>query len=144
MARQERSAGFVIFHQHASAANAADGVEFLLLDYGRHWDFVKGHVEAGEDDLAAAIRELQEETGLSSPHLLAGFRREVTYYFRHTRHGLVRKTVIFFLARVDTRDVVISREHCGFGFFPFEKALEQLTFPTAREILRAAWECLHS
>src|SRR5450432_4086896 len=105
MSRQERSAGFVIFHQDASAANAGEGVEFLLLDYGRHWDFVKGHVEAGEDDMAAAIRELKEETGLSSPHLVAGFRREVTYYFRHKRHGLVRKTVVFFLARVETRDV---------------------------------------
>jgi len=147
MARQERSAGFVIFHQSAVAAgtdgDATKGVEFLLLDYGRHWDFVKGHVEAGEDDLAAAIRELKEETGLSSPHLVADFRREVTYFFRHKRHGLVRKTVIFFLARVDTRDVVISHEHSGFAFFPFEQAIGRLTFPTAREILRAAWACMH-
>ena len=83
MARQERSAGFVIFYQDAAAKAAggdAAGVEFLLLDYGRHWDFVKGHVEAGEDDLSAAIRELKEETGISSPSLVPGFRREVTYF----------------------------------------------------------------
>ncbi|HZK80035.1 MAG TPA: NUDIX domain-containing protein [Humisphaera sp.] len=143
MARQERSAGFVIFYQDAVAGGDAAGVEFLLLDYGRHWDFVKGHVEAGEGDLSAAIRELKEETGLSSPHLVAGFQREVTYFFRHKRHGLVRKTVVFFLARVDSRDVVISHEHAGFAFFPFEQAMQRLTFPTAREILRAAWACMH-
>jgi 8-oxo-dGTP pyrophosphatase MutT (NUDIX family) len=137
MAREERSAGFVIFHQNAAVDGAA-GAEFLLLDYGRHWDFVKGHVEKGEDDIATAIRELKEETGLSSPHLADGFCREVTYYFRHKRHGLVRKTVVFFLARVETRDVVISNEHCGFAFLPFEQAIRRLTFATAREILRAA------
>ncbi|HWE01019.1 MAG TPA: NUDIX domain-containing protein [Tepidisphaeraceae bacterium] len=144
MAQQERSAGFVIYYQDASATGAAEGVEFLLLDYGRHWDFVKGHVEAGEDDMATALRELKEETGLSSPRPVSGFQREVTYFFRHKRHGLVRKTVIFFLARVDTRKVVISHEHAGFGFFPFDKAIKRLTFPTAKEILTAAWECLQS
>ena len=50
MAHLERSAGFVIYHQNAQQGP----VEFLLLDYRRHWDFPKGHVEAGEDDLDRA------------------------------------------------------------------------------------------
>ena len=44
MAREERSAGFLIFHRRPGA-DGADNVRFLLLDYGRHWDFAKGHVE---------------------------------------------------------------------------------------------------
>jgi 8-oxo-dGTP pyrophosphatase MutT (NUDIX family) len=38
---------------------------FLLLRAYRNWDFPKGLVEAGEAPLAAAIREVEEETGLS-------------------------------------------------------------------------------
>ncbi len=35
---------------------------YLLLRAYQHWDFPKGLVEAGEDPLQAAIREVEEET----------------------------------------------------------------------------------
>jgi len=41
-----------------------DGWRFLLLRAWRNWDFPKGEVEAGEAPLAAARREVAEETGL--------------------------------------------------------------------------------
>ena len=37
---------------------------FLLLRAFRYWDFPKGLVEAAEDPLAAARREVREETGI--------------------------------------------------------------------------------
>jgi 8-oxo-dGTP pyrophosphatase MutT (NUDIX family) len=141
MIRQERSAGFVVFYRPPPGP-AGSTPEFLLLDYGRHWDFPKGHVEEGENDLQAAIRELGEETGILNARVVSGFQREMTYYFRHKRHGLIRKTVVFFLAETPSRDVTISHEHSGFVFVPFEEATKRLTFPTARQMLRAAWEQL--
>src|SRR5688500_11584975 len=39
---------------------------YLLLRSYRNWDFPKGMVEPNELPLAAAIREVTEETGLSS------------------------------------------------------------------------------
>jgi bis(5'-nucleosidyl)-tetraphosphatase len=39
--------------------------EVLLLRSFKYWDFPKGMVEEGEDPWKAAIREIQEETGLS-------------------------------------------------------------------------------
>lgn len=141
MARHERSAGFIIYH----AGTDGDGeVEYLVLDYGRHWDFPKGHVEAGEDDLAAAVRELHEETGLTDPRVVPGFRHEITYFFRSRRRGkdgasdLVRKTVVFFLAEVTCREIALSREHAGFEFLRYDVALKRTTYASAKEVLRLA------
>jgi 8-oxo-dGTP pyrophosphatase MutT (NUDIX family) len=136
MARQERSAGFIVYFRPPSPRP----LEFLLLDYGRHWDFPKGHVEDGEDDLTTAKRELAEETGLAAEQIHPQFQHEMTYFFRNKRHGLVRKTVVYFLAEVGTNDVKISHEHEGFEFLPYEQAIARLTFPSAKQILRLAWE----
>jgi 8-oxo-dGTP pyrophosphatase MutT (NUDIX family) len=42
------------------------GLEVALIHRARHddWSFAKGHVEAGEHVLAAAVREVTEETGI--------------------------------------------------------------------------------
>ena len=135
MARIERSAGFVIYR-----VNPSGQVEYLVLDYGRHWDFAKGHIEKGESELAAATRELHEETGIREFRLLPEFHREITYYFRDRRKGLIRKSVFFFLAEVRAahQQIVLSREHEGFAFLPFEAAIRRVTFPNAREVLRLA------
>ena len=137
MAKQERSAGFVIHRR----IDGADG-RFLLLDYGRHWDFAKGHVEAGEDDITAARRELQEETGITDIEPVADFCQEISYYFKDRRRELVQKTVIFFLAETRSATVVLSAEHVGYAYLRFEAAMHKLSFPNAREVLRLAHERL--
>ena len=54
------SAGVVVVRE------TADGPRYLLLRAYRHWDFPKGMVEAGEEPLAAARREVAEETGIAT------------------------------------------------------------------------------
>jgi len=117
--------------------------QFLLLNNGRFWDYPKGHVEAGEDDLTAALRELREETAIREIELADGFRHEITYFFRDKRRGLIRKTVVFFLARVAAdAKVTISHEHVGAEFVPFAEALGRVKYPTAKETLTTAREFL--
>ena len=139
MARHERSAGFVIFLKTPAGSH-----EYLLLDYGRHWDFPKGHVEKGEDDLTAALRELKEETGIADAQVVPGFRQEIGYFFRDRKKGLINKKVIFFLAQTQSgpKEVVISHEHEGFEFLPFATAVRRITFPTARRLLTLAEETI--
>jgi len=54
-----RAAGAVVFRR------TPRGVRFLVLRAFKNWDFPKGLVEAGEDQLACAKREVAEETGLT-------------------------------------------------------------------------------
>lgn len=54
--RQRLSAGVVVVRA------TAEGWRFLLLRAFNHWDFPKGMVEEGEQPLAAAVREVREES----------------------------------------------------------------------------------
>ena len=131
-ARTERSAGVILFRETEA------GRRFLLLDYGRYWDYPKGHVEKGEDDRMAALRELAEETGIMDAQFVEGFEHEIAYFFRHPARGLVRKTVVFFLARTDGEAVKLSHEHVGYEWASGEEAMNKLGFKTAKAVLKAA------
>lgn len=53
----EKSAGAVIFYRQPDGQ-----IEYLLLKHNeRYWNFPKGRIEAGEDSLAAARREVEED-----------------------------------------------------------------------------------
>jgi bis(5'-nucleosidyl)-tetraphosphatase len=56
---RRRSAGVVVVRRQA------DRWQCLLLRAFAYWDFPKGTLEPGEEPLAAAIREVAEETGLT-------------------------------------------------------------------------------
>jgi len=54
-----RAAGAVVFRR------GERGIRLLLLRAYKNWDFPKGLVEPGENELDAARREVTEETGLA-------------------------------------------------------------------------------
>ena len=61
--KQPRSCGFLIV--------AGDPVQsFLLMKHADRWDLPKGHVDPGETDMEAALRELEEETGMRAGRLI--------------------------------------------------------------------------
>src|SRR6185437_12923385 len=71
----EHSAGFILFRQ------TPGGPVFLLLDYGKHWDYAKGHLEEGESPWQAAVRELREETGIRQVDRVTKFQQDMRYNF---------------------------------------------------------------
>ena len=55
-----RAAGAVVFRR------SERGIRLLLLRAYQNWDFPKGLVEPGENELEACKREVEEETGLAA------------------------------------------------------------------------------
>jgi 8-oxo-dGTP pyrophosphatase MutT (NUDIX family) len=136
--RREFSAGFVLFRDTPA------GPVYLLLDYGKHWDYPKGHLEEGETAWQAAVRELREETGIRQVDRVTRFERDMHYYFYSPKKGRVTKTVTYFLGRTRTEEVVVSEEHSGYAWLGYEDAMGRLTYENAQEMLRAAHEALTS
>lgn len=130
--RYEQSAGFILFRQTPA------GRVYLLLDYGKHWDYPKGHLEKNETQWQAAVRELAEETGITDVHRVADFCRRMEYRFVSSRKGAVHKRVTYFIGRTQTQDVTVSEEHVGFAWLEYSQAMARLTFDSARDILAHA------
>ena len=109
----------------------------------RAWSLPKGHLAHGEEPAAAALREVEEETGLRG-ELLAPLGA-ITYQFTQPGTGaLVPKSVTFFLMRViggslqpqDTEEVVEG------AWVPLDRALEHVAYENERRVLEQARELL--
>lgn len=128
----EKSVGLVLFR------DTPNGRLVLLLHYrSGHWDFPKGHVEKGESEMQTALRELQEETGITQAEVLEGFRERVEYSFRRGRRS-IRKEVIYYIACTAEESVKLSHEHQASQWLPPEAALERLTYENSRGVLKSA------
>ncbi len=115
---------------------------FLLLHYFQgHWDFPKGNKEKGESDIDTALREVTEETGINDVTFLEGFKKEIFYKYKRNNH-LISKKVVYFLAKSNSIDVVLSSEHLDFVWEPYEDALRKITYKNSKEILSEGYKFL--
>jgi 8-oxo-(d)GTP phosphatase len=94
------------------------------------WSFPKGKLEDGEDEATAALREVEEETGLRC-HLGPSVGA-VTYRDRRGRVKVVR----YFQMDADGGGFAPNREVDELRWVAVEDAVRRLTYPHDRRMLR--------
>ena len=138
MSETRTAAGFVLAHIENRKAR------YLLLCSTSHGNWLppKGHADEGDaDELATAIRELKEETGIRDVALVEDFRQVIEYDV-DTPRGQYHKQVVYLLGTTPATKVVRSSEHIDHGWFDLDKAVETLGFEQIKNVLRAADERL--
>ena len=127
-----RAAGAVIFRR------SDRGIRLLVLRAYKNWDFPKGLIEPGEDALAAARREVLEETGLAD--LAYPFGDE----FKETLPYSGNKVARYYLAETDAEKIELPvspelgrAEHHEYRWISFEEA-EDLLPPRLAVVLEWA------
>ncbi|HEV7282617.1 MAG TPA: NUDIX domain-containing protein [Pirellulaceae bacterium] len=113
---------------------------FLLMRHAERWDMPKGHREPGETTLECALRETEEETGLSRTQISIDpdFLHTVEYDVQTRRYGSARKRLDLFLGWVEQEFEPTLTEHIGFEWFDWapphaiqERAIDPLLFDVA-------------
>ncbi len=129
----ETSAGGVVYRWR-------DGTPHILLirDAYGHWGLPKGHLEIGETREAAALREVEEETGLTGL-VLGPSLQTIDWYFR-SRAELIHKYCHFYLIEAPTGEAIPQAEEgiTECCWLPLPVATERISYRNARDVLGAA------
>ncbi len=145
--RHSHSAGGVAYRQHASDAGKVIEVALIATDpAGRRWQLPKGRLYPSEGPLAAALREVEEETGLETE--FESFLKTVRYAYLDTYARVVPervfKRVDFYLLRaVGGRISDESIEVEKVEWVATNEALGRLAYEGERDCIRLALELLH-
>lgn len=117
----------------------------LMVRHTGEYDFPKGHIKAGESEIACALRETEEETGIHAAHIQLDpdFQHEIQYIFESKRFGRVHKTVLFFLGQVTADTPVhVSHEHkgCVWWVWQQEQKLQKKTIDEMFTAVSHHWQ----
>ena len=134
-AREEVSAGGVVYR-------IVEGRPLFLLirDSYANWGFPKGHLEHGEAPETAAVREVEEETGLEAIES-RGVIDTIDWYFRF-RGRLIHKVCHFYLME-SASERTSPQEAEGITecqWVTYDDAARMISYANARQVLKRAHE----
>ncbi|HIV02782.1 MAG TPA: NUDIX domain-containing protein [Candidatus Aphodoplasma excrementigallinarum] len=129
--RHEHSAGAVLYTLRGTIPYYV-----VVVERAGHCGLPKGHLEAGETEQEAALREIWEETGIQAT-ILSGARYSDEY---RMANGTV-KHITYFIASfsAQTPSNVLS-EVREVKLLPYEEARDSLTHKSTKRILSQANE----
>ena len=136
--KREKSCGALVYRVTETGQKE---LLFIKHRHGTHWSFPKGHMEAGENEVQTALREVKEETGLDIA-LEGDFRHSVEYYPKPN----VKKQVVYFLGHANWGDKVVKQEE-EIGetrWAPLEEAHNMVTFRNDKNLINKARKILMS
>ena len=140
---------------HVSAGgvllNPANKKIYLIYKTERNeWLLPKGHLEAGETPVQAALRELKEETGYNDIKEISesDFIQKSEYTFKGDDGKDEFKEVYFYLAELadDAFSETKERDAEGLtgGWFDIDAAIDKAAFDDSKQVIRKAKERLSS
>lgn len=134
-----RPAVFVVVYQQNPKTKR---IEYLILKRRKHWkgwEFVKGGIDAGESIKSAVRREVYEESG--NRHVkISRYPFSGTYRYKNVfpdRPGFIGQSYTLWSAEVPFGKKIRydSKEHSGFAWLPFERAVRLLTYRNQKKCL---------
>ncbi len=115
--RTSKSVGAIVLNQKLQ-------VLLVFQQQNQYWEFPKGKMEAGEDEVATLKREIHEETGIRKFRLVHNFRKLMYYTFRF-EGKMIRRSVVYYL--IQTTDTIqLSDEHSQYMWLSFDAAKQRL------------------
>ena len=138
-ATPEYSAGGVVYRP------VEGGHEIVAVERARHgdWSLPKGHLEKGETREQAAVREVEEETGIQAR--IVQPIDEVVYFYRRRDGTLVRKSVYHFLMEAVTTELGPPNwEVSEARWVDMAEAQNLLSYENDRQIVKRAAQVLEA
>lgn len=131
-----KSCGFLIYRTQPSKS-------VLLMKHPKRWDLPKGHVDEGESNLECAIRELEEETGITCDDIRMDpdFKYKDVYVVTTKRGAQKKKKLIIYLAELVTDVEIVPTEHESYQWRDWNPphAIQEATIDPLLAALEKFW-----
>ncbi len=111
-----------------------DKIEILLTQHSGHkgWEFPKGHIEIGETAQDAAMREVQEESGVVAEVIeKAG---DCEYFYYENGQKALKKVTYYLMNFIDQKEASTSFEVMDKIWLPADEVMEKLTYKSTKEL----------
>ena len=103
-----------------------------------HYGLPKGHIEFGETEKEAALREIEEETCVKA-QIAEGFKEQIEYVLPSG----AKKQVVFFVAEYKNQTAKNNpQEKSNVMLLPIDEAAKAVTFENVKSVLLKADEWL--
>ncbi|MFU8813335.1 MAG: NUDIX hydrolase [Balneolaceae bacterium] len=119
--------------------NHENGPVYLIYRNGV-WDLPKGKLEEGESIPECAVREVQEELGLTAPPQLRGFLCTTFHSYEEDGEMIGKTTHWYRMVRVDDGENSLKPQTeegiTDISLFPVEEALEWVAYDNLKNVLQ--------
>lgn len=132
---REPTAGGIVFRVDEENQD----IEILLVqDSKNRWTIPKGHIEPGETAKQAAIREINEETGLMQISVLTWLGK-IHFKYRRADKLVLMTTQIYLVHSDDKKETPIKEEWMNdIRWFKFADALDAIEYEDIEKLMLIA------